>query len=54
MVVINPRGLGGVPLRTPKTYNAARTDDVLYILKEIIAARYPTAKKIGCGFSMGG
>ena len=54
VVVINARGLGGIPLRTPRTYNGANTEDVTHILKDIVQARYPNAKKIGCGFSLGG
>uniref|UniRef100_A0A1I7XZY2 Hydrolase_4 domain-containing protein n=1 Tax=Steinernema glaseri TaxID=37863 RepID=A0A1I7XZY2_9BILA len=52
-VVVNPRGLGGVPLKTPKTYNAAVTDDLEVVVKKV-NKRFPKAKKLGCGFSMGG
>uniref|UniRef100_A0A1I7XDA3 RGS domain-containing protein n=1 Tax=Heterorhabditis bacteriophora TaxID=37862 RepID=A0A1I7XDA3_HETBA len=52
-VVVNPRGLGGVELRTKRTYNAASCADISEVLKRI-THRYPKAKKIGCGFSMGG
>lgn len=54
VVVIVPRGLGGIPLKTPKTYNAAYTEDVAHIMEHMIAGRYPHAKRLGCGFSMGG
>ncbi|CCD63974.1 Protein abhd-3.2 [Caenorhabditis elegans] len=52
-VVVNPRGLGGVKLRTTRTYNAATPHDFAFIAK-MINERYPDAKKLGCGFSMGG
>ncbi|MFH4975671.1 hypothetical protein AB6A40_002380 [Gnathostoma spinigerum] len=52
-VVVNCRGLGGVPLKTPRTYNAANTSDLKYIMS-LIRDRFPHAPKIGCGFSMGG
>ena len=52
-VVVNPRGLGGVPLRNKKTYNACYSDDIAHVLK-IINERFPNSKKLACGFSMGG
>lgn len=52
-LVVNPRGLGGVKLRTSKTYNAATPQDFAFIAK-MVHERYPEAKKLGCGFSMGG
>ncbi|VDK50534.1 unnamed protein product [Anisakis simplex] len=52
-VVINPRGLGGVQLKTSRTYNAAWTSDLRHVLK-LISNRYVKAPKIACGFSMGG
>ncbi|CAI2355528.1 unnamed protein product [Caenorhabditis sp. 36 PRJEB53466] len=52
-LVVNPRGLGGVKLRTTRTYNAAIPTDFAFIAS-IVHKRYPNAKKLGCGFSMGG
>ncbi|CAI5456365.1 unnamed protein product [Caenorhabditis angaria] len=52
-LVVNPRGLGGVKLRTTKTYNAATPHDFAQIA-QMVHERYPNAKKLGCGFSMGG
>ncbi|CAD6189123.1 unnamed protein product [Caenorhabditis auriculariae] len=52
-VVVNPRGLGGVKLRTSRTYNAATPLDFIEVTK-LIDNRFPKAKKLGCGFSMGG
>ncbi|KHJ90751.1 hydrolase, alpha/beta domain protein, partial [Oesophagostomum dentatum] len=53
VVVYNPRGLGGVGLRNKIAYNSARYHDVAEVIKRI-SKRYPKAKMIGCGFSMGG
>ncbi|KAK5972935.1 hypothetical protein GCK32_016646 [Trichostrongylus colubriformis] len=52
-IVYNPRGLGGVQLRNKIAYNSARHDDVAEVI-ERVHTRYPKAKIIGCGFSMGG
>lgn len=52
-LVVNPRGLGGIPLKTAQTYNAAWTSDFKHVLS-LCCQRYPNAPKIGCGFSMGG
>ncbi|KHN86363.1 Putative esterase C44C1.5 [Toxocara canis] len=52
-VVVNPRGLGGVALKTAQTYNAAWTSDLRHVIG-LISKRYANARKIGCGFSMGG
>ncbi|KAK5973433.1 ABHydrolase Domain containing [Trichostrongylus colubriformis] len=52
-IVYNPRGLGGVQLRNKIAYNSARHDDVAEVI-ERVHSRYPKAKIIGCGFSMGG
>ncbi|EYC11264.1 hypothetical protein Y032_0051g2107 [Ancylostoma ceylanicum] len=53
VVVYNPRGLGGVHLRNRIAYNSVRHHDVAEVIKRI-SSRYPKAKMIGCGFSMGG
>lgn len=53
VVVYNPRGLGGVHLRNRIAYSSARHDDVAEVIQRV-SARYPKAKMIGCGFSMGG
>ncbi|KAF8387125.1 abhd-3.1, partial [Pristionchus pacificus] len=55
-VVANGRGAGGVELLTPRLYNAGTqeaTEDLGEVLK-LISARYPDAKKVACGFSLGG
>uniref|UniRef100_A0A0N4X1N4 Hydrolase_4 domain-containing protein n=1 Tax=Haemonchus placei TaxID=6290 RepID=A0A0N4X1N4_HAEPC len=53
VVVYNPRGLGGVHLRNKIAYNSVRHDDVAEVIQRI-SSRYPNAKIVGCGFSMGG
>uniref|UniRef100_A0A0K0DCJ0 Hydrolase_4 domain-containing protein n=1 Tax=Angiostrongylus cantonensis TaxID=6313 RepID=A0A0K0DCJ0_ANGCA len=52
-VVYNPRGLGGVHLRNKITYNSVRHHDLAEVIQRI-SSKYPKAKIIGCGFSMGG
>lgn len=51
-VVMIARGLGGVPLATWRPYNAGRTDDFRETVSEI-HRRYPSAKIVAVGFSMG-
>ncbi|CAJ0939109.1 unnamed protein product, partial [Mesorhabditis belari] len=53
VVVVNPRGLGGIPLKTARTYNPSKTDDLDIVVK-LINERFPTARKLGVGFSLGG
>lgn len=52
-VVFNYRGNGGVTLKTPKTYCAAKTDDLEYVIKHI-SEKFPNAPLLGTGISMGG
>ncbi|VDM51808.1 unnamed protein product [Angiostrongylus costaricensis] len=52
-VVYNPRGLGGVHLRNKIAYNSVRHHDLAEVIQRI-SCKYPKAKIIGCGFSMGG
>ncbi|CCL99146.1 uncharacterized protein FIBRA_01161 [Fibroporia radiculosa] len=51
-IVVNSRGCAGVPVTSPQLYSAGHTDDirvaVLYIAK-----RYPEARLLGIGFSLG-
>ncbi|CAJ0590304.1 unnamed protein product [Cylicocyclus nassatus] len=53
VVVYNPRGLGGVNLRNRIAYNSVRHHDVAEVVKRV-SVKYPKAKMVGCGFSMGG
>jgi abhydrolase domain-containing protein 1/3 len=53
VAVQNQRGLGGVPLKTPRTYCATNNEDV----REVIAhlkKKYPGAKMVAIGTSLGG
>ncbi|CAL8148309.1 unnamed protein product [Orchesella dallaii] len=53
VAVLNNRGLGGVPLKTPRTYCAANHEDV----REVIAhlkKTFPNHKMIAIGASLGG
>ncbi|ODN05211.1 Phospholipase ABHD3 [Orchesella cincta] len=53
VAILNNRGLGGVPLKTPRTYCAANHEDV----REVIAhlkKTFPNHKMIAIGASLGG
>ncbi|CAG7825577.1 unnamed protein product [Allacma fusca] len=53
VVVLNNRGLGGVPLKTPRTYCASKPDDA----REVIAhlkKKYPCTRLMAVGTSLGG
>lgn len=52
VVVMVARGLGGVPLLTPRPYNAGATDDVRAAVAHL-HARYPHAPLLLAGFSLG-
>ena len=51
-VVMVLRGLGGVPLTSPRPYNAGDTGDIRAVVKAI-HTRYPKAPLLGAGFSLG-
>ena len=51
-VVMVMRGLGGVPMTTPRCYNAGYTGDIRAVVQEL-HARYPKAPLLGAGFSLG-
>ncbi|KJH45495.1 hydrolase, alpha/beta domain protein [Dictyocaulus viviparus] len=53
VVVYNSRGLGGVNLRNKIISNSVRHHDLAEVIGKI-SYKYPKAKIIGCGFSMGG
>uniref|UniRef100_T1H0E7 AB hydrolase-1 domain-containing protein n=1 Tax=Megaselia scalaris TaxID=36166 RepID=T1H0E7_MEGSC len=52
-VVFNNRGLGGLELKTPRLYCAAKTDD-LYEVVNYIRQKHPDVKLGATGISMGG
>lgn len=51
-IVVNFRGCAGVPLSSPQLYSAGHTDDIRVAVLHI-AQRYPNARLIGIGFSLG-
>lgn len=51
--VFNNRGLGGMPLKTPKLYCAANCEDLHEVLNHV-NKKYPKAPKGVTGISMGG
>lgn len=52
-VIFNNRGLGGVELKTPRTYNAANIDDISEVI-EHVKKLYPHVPLGATGISMGG
>ncbi|XP_076386609.1 abhydrolase domain containing Hydr1 isoform X1 [Megachile rotundata] len=52
-VIFNNRGLGGVELKTPRTYNAANIDDLSEVI-EHVKKLYPHVPLGATGISMGG
>lgn len=52
-VVFNNRGLGGVTLKTPRTYCAANCEDLSEVVHHV-HKKYPNVKKGATGISMGG
>lgn len=53
VAVLNNRGLGGVPLKTPRTYCAANHEDVREVIAHLKKS-FPNHKKIAIGASLGG
>lgn len=53
MVVFNYRGLGGIPLKTPKTYCITSSDDLNQVVRHV-KLKYPNAPIGGVGISLGG
>ncbi|XP_037073675.1 phospholipase ABHD3-like isoform X1 [Pollicipes pollicipes] len=52
-VVLNQRGRGGVQLKTPRTYCAANSDDLGYVIDRLHSA-HPRARIVLTGISLGG
>lgn len=52
-VIFNNRGLGGVELKTPRTYCAANSDDLSEVV-EHVRKLYPNVPLGATGISMGG
>lgn len=52
-VVFNNRGLGGVPLKTPRLYCAANFEDLSEVIN-YVHAKHPNVKIGATGISMGG
>jgi len=53
VVVFNNRGIGGIPLKTPRTYCASNFEDLGQVL-EHVNHKYPSALVGAVGISMGG
>ncbi|CAH2352677.1 monoacylglycerol lipase [[Candida] railenensis] len=53
-LVLNSRGCAGHTPTTPQLFNALWTNDVRYLVNEIIAKKYPEKKIFLIGFSLGG
>ncbi|KAH9944761.1 AB-hydrolase YheT [Amylocystis lapponica] len=51
-IVVNFRGCAGVPLTSPQLYSAGYTDDIRVAVMHI-STRYPRARLVGLGFSLG-
>ncbi|KAL5286437.1 ABHD3 family protein [Megaselia abdita] len=52
-VVFNNRGLGGLELKTPRLYCAAKSDDLFEVVN-FVRQKYPKIKLGAAGISMGG
>ncbi|CAG7819326.1 unnamed protein product, partial [Allacma fusca] len=53
VAVMNYRGLGGVPLKTPRLYSGTNIDDLDEVIT-YLKIKYPAHKKIAIGTSFGG
>ncbi|CAL8110556.1 unnamed protein product [Orchesella dallaii] len=53
VIVFNHRGLGGVPIKTPRLYSASNCDDVSEVVA-YLKKKYPGERMIAIGTSMGG
>lgn len=52
-LVFNNRGIGGIALKTPRTYCAANIEDLTEVI-EYVHEKYPNAPLAATGISMGG
>ena len=52
VAVLNNRGLGGVPVKTPRLYSASNFEDVQEVI-EHLRKKFPKNRKIAIGTSMG-
>ncbi|XP_069703018.1 phospholipase ABHD3-like [Periplaneta americana] len=53
VVVFNYRGLGGMSLKTPRTYNASNPEDLSYVVNHV-KSQNPGSVLVASGISMGG
>ena len=53
VVVLNNRGLGGVPLKTPRTYCASKPDDAREVILHL-REKFPERRLLAVGTSLGG
>ncbi|OXA58857.1 Abhydrolase domain-containing protein 1 [Folsomia candida] len=53
VIVLNHRGLGGVPIKTPRLYSASNCEDLVEII-HYLKRKYPGEKMMTIGTSMGG
>jgi len=53
VAVLNNRGLGGVPLKTPRTYCATNNEDVREVITHL-KNKFPGVKLLAIGTSLGG
>lgn len=53
VAVLNNRGLGGIPLKTPRTYCATNNEDVQEVI-HFLSTKYPGHKMMAIGTSLGG
>lgn len=52
-VVFNQRGMGNLPITTPKIVAASNVEDLVVVL-DAIKSQYPRAHIVGLGISLGG
>ena len=53
-VVLNSRGCAHHTITSPQLYNGLWTNDVRYLMNEVVAARWPNKRIYMMGFSLGG